>query len=149
MELKEKYNSLTNKSSVQELQEYVKQMIITRGFQDEDIKDLMILLTEETGELAKAIRKTSVFLLFKVAFLSSVRKGISFFDRASFSVTFFILISGISLRSFITGLLSLINANVIDKTANITEGNITRSKSRIKFIWMLISGSIPSSFCFS
>lgn len=58
MELKEKYNSLTNKSSVQELQEYVKQMIITRGFQDEDIKDLMILLTEETGELAKAIRKT-------------------------------------------------------------------------------------------
>ncbi len=58
MELREKYDSLTNESSVKELQEYVRQMIITRGFDNEDIKDLMILLTEETGELAKAIRKT-------------------------------------------------------------------------------------------
>lgn len=58
MELKEKYDSLTNESSVKELQEYVKQMIRDRGFENEDIKDQMILLTEETGELAKAIRKT-------------------------------------------------------------------------------------------
>lgn len=59
MELKERYDNLTKESSLQEIQLYVKQMIIERGFEEEDIKDIMILLTEEVGELAKAVRKTS------------------------------------------------------------------------------------------
>lgn len=58
MELREQYDELTNQSSVKELQEYARQMMKTRGFDKEDIKDTMILLTEEIGELAKALRKT-------------------------------------------------------------------------------------------
>lgn len=59
MDLKKEYNNLTNKSSVGEMQAYVHNMILERGFKKEDVKDVMILLTEEIGELAKAIRKTT------------------------------------------------------------------------------------------
>lgn len=59
MDLKREYDNLTNKSCVGEIQAYVHNMIIERGFEKEDAKDVMILLTEEIGELAKAIRKTT------------------------------------------------------------------------------------------
>ena len=56
-ELKVKLDVLTEQSSLKELQSYVNDMIKVRGFNDEDLKDLMILFTEETGELAKEVRK--------------------------------------------------------------------------------------------
>ena len=57
MDLKKEYDNLTSKSSLGEMQTYVHNMILERGFEKEDAKDVMILLTEEIGELAKAIRK--------------------------------------------------------------------------------------------
>jgi len=59
MNLEEKLAGLNEKSSLKDLQEYVNQMVETRGFQEETTQDLLLLLTEELGELAKAIRKTS------------------------------------------------------------------------------------------
>lgn len=50
--------SLKETSSLKEIQNYIDDMIITRGFEEETPKDLMLLLTEEVGELAKAVRKT-------------------------------------------------------------------------------------------
>ena len=56
-ELKKKLNALSKKSSVADLQKYIKDMIETRGFKN-SLLERMVLLTEEIGELAKEVRKT-------------------------------------------------------------------------------------------
>ena len=58
-ELKKQLDLLNTQSSLKDLQAYVSEMIEMRGFGDETLKDLMILLTEETGELAREVRKVS------------------------------------------------------------------------------------------
>ena len=50
---------LPTSDSLQALQEYVWQMNKERGFDREDPSKKMLLLTEEVGELAKAIRKVA------------------------------------------------------------------------------------------
>lgn len=57
-ELSEELNKLTNKSSVEDVQKYIKDMIETRNFRT-NLMNRMCLLTEEVGELAKEIRKAS------------------------------------------------------------------------------------------
>jgi len=47
-------------SSLKEVQEYIKQVIDIRGFGNQPIEQVMLLLLEETGELAKAVRKDSL-----------------------------------------------------------------------------------------
>lgn len=54
---KELLNNLNEKTSLVELQEYIKRVIEIRGFSNKSIQEEMLLLLEETGELAKAIRK--------------------------------------------------------------------------------------------
>ena len=54
---KQIYEILSSKSSIDEIQEYIKQVITIRGFSEQRVQDKMLLLLEETGELAKAIRK--------------------------------------------------------------------------------------------
>jgi len=39
------------------LQSYIRTMVRARGFQDESLRDVVLLLFEEVGELAKAVRK--------------------------------------------------------------------------------------------
>lgn len=56
-ELKKELDSLNKKSSVEELQKYIKDMIEVRGFRN-SLLERMCLLTEEIGELAKEVRKT-------------------------------------------------------------------------------------------
>ena len=59
MEEQKRLLELINKqSSVNDLQEYIKKVITLRGFANQRVQDKMLLLLEETGELAKAIRKT-------------------------------------------------------------------------------------------
>lgn len=58
-ELKEKFNKLTNESSLHEIQDYIKFMIKARGFDNSTSEDFMLLLTEELGELAKEVRKST------------------------------------------------------------------------------------------
>ena len=48
---------LSNKSSINEIQSYIKAIMEIRGFNKEKTSDKILLLIEEVGELAKAIRK--------------------------------------------------------------------------------------------
>lgn len=44
-------------ATLPELQRYVEAMVQERGFANESAQDIMLLMVEEVGELAKAIRK--------------------------------------------------------------------------------------------
>lgn len=54
----ELYELLNEKNTLNEIQNYLKEVIKIRGFSEQKVQDKMLLLLEETGELAKAIRKT-------------------------------------------------------------------------------------------
>ena len=52
------YELLNENNSLNEIQDYIREIITIRGFSEQRVQDKMLLLLEETGELAKAIRKT-------------------------------------------------------------------------------------------
>lgn len=51
-------SSLLESPSLHDLQEYVKAMTAERGFDHETVTEKFVLMMEEVGELAKAVRKT-------------------------------------------------------------------------------------------
>ncbi|MBP3597580.1 MAG: nucleotide pyrophosphohydrolase [Clostridia bacterium] len=51
------WQNLTKDNTLLQVQEYIKKVINLRGFSEQKIEQTMLLLTEEVGELAKAIRK--------------------------------------------------------------------------------------------
>ena len=51
------YELLNENNSLNEIQDYIRKIITIRGFSEQRVQDKMLLLLEETGELAKAIRK--------------------------------------------------------------------------------------------
>lgn len=53
----ELWNNLKSDNTLMQIQEYLEKIIEIRGFSDESIEETMLILTEEVGELAKAIRK--------------------------------------------------------------------------------------------
>ena len=53
----ELYQNLKETNTLSEIQQYIENVITLRGFSKENIEKTMLLLTEEIGELAKAIRK--------------------------------------------------------------------------------------------
>ena len=55
----ELWNNLNKNQSLQQIQKYVNNVINLRGFRDQEIEKTMLLLLEEVGELAKAIRKNA------------------------------------------------------------------------------------------
>ncbi|MCI8641811.1 MAG: nucleotide pyrophosphohydrolase [Clostridia bacterium] len=55
----ELWNKLQENNTLQEVQEYVNKINEIRGFNQQEITKTMLLLTEEVGELAKAVRKSS------------------------------------------------------------------------------------------
>ena len=52
------YELLNENNSLNEIQDYIRKINTIRGFSEQRVQDKMLLLLEETGELAKAIRKT-------------------------------------------------------------------------------------------
>lgn len=58
----ELWNNLDEKSTMKEVQKYIKEVIAIRGFTDHSVEQEMLMLTEEIGELAKAIRKDAASL---------------------------------------------------------------------------------------
>jgi len=52
-------HEISENSSLNQIQAYIKNILDLRGFSDETVQETMLLLLEETGELAKAIRKTA------------------------------------------------------------------------------------------
>lgn len=61
--LKEQLSKLDENTTLKDLQKYVNDMIEIRGFSKETPQDVMLLLTEEVGELAKEIRKSRKYYL--------------------------------------------------------------------------------------
>lgn len=61
--LKEQLSKLDENTTLEDLQKYVNDMIEIRGFSKETPQDIMLLLTEEVGELAKEIRKSRKYYL--------------------------------------------------------------------------------------
>ena len=53
----ELWKNLKEDNTLEEVQEYIRKVIEIRGFSNQSIEHAMLLLTEEIGELAKAIRK--------------------------------------------------------------------------------------------
>lgn len=53
------YNQLNRKMSLDQIQDYIKKVINIRGFGNQSVEDELLLLVEEVGELAKAIRKNA------------------------------------------------------------------------------------------
>ena len=53
----ELWKNLNADDTVIQIQEYIRKVIELRGFSEQSIEKTMLLLTEEVGELAKAIRK--------------------------------------------------------------------------------------------
>lgn len=49
--------AINKHSSVDALQEYIHDMVVRRGFDKETPRDVLLLMVEEVGELAKAVRK--------------------------------------------------------------------------------------------
>lgn len=57
MEQEKLLNQLNRENSVDDIQNYIKQVIHIRGFGQQPIEQKLLLLLEEVGELAKAVRK--------------------------------------------------------------------------------------------
>ncbi|MCD6500485.1 hypothetical protein J7K42_00505 [bacterium] len=57
LESRSPLESINERSSVAVLQHYIHEMVIRRGFDKETPQDVLLLLVEEIGELAKALRK--------------------------------------------------------------------------------------------
>ncbi len=49
--------NLSENMSLHELREYIRAMVMQRGFKSETPQDIVLLMVEEVGELAKAVRK--------------------------------------------------------------------------------------------
>ncbi len=56
--LKDKLSTFNEKTSLNDLQEYINKMIEIRGFTGQTPEEVMLFLTEEMGELAKEVRKS-------------------------------------------------------------------------------------------
>ena len=56
------YRELEQTRDINQIQNYIKNVIEVRGFSKQSSQDNMLLLTEEVGELAKAIRKENTLL---------------------------------------------------------------------------------------
>ena len=55
----ELWSKLNEGNTLQEVQQYIKDVIEIRGFANQEIEKTMLLLLEEVGELAKSIRKNA------------------------------------------------------------------------------------------
>ena len=53
------YEALSRESSLPDIQKYIKQVIDIRGFGNQSTQAALLLLLEEVGELAKAVRKNT------------------------------------------------------------------------------------------
>ena len=62
MEQKELLSRINENSTLGDVQEYIKKVVALRGFAGQPVQETMLLLLEEAGELAKAIRKAATHM---------------------------------------------------------------------------------------
>lgn len=56
---KELFENLRESSTLPDVQYYIRQVLELRGLSNQTVQDKLLLLTEEVGELTKAVRKNS------------------------------------------------------------------------------------------
>ena len=56
---KQFYSKICKSSDLVDIQKYINDVLELRGFNSQSAQDKMLLLTEEIGELAKAVRKSA------------------------------------------------------------------------------------------
>ena len=56
---KQFYSKICKPSDLVDIQKYINDVLELRGFNSQSAQDKMLLLTEEIGELAKAVRKSA------------------------------------------------------------------------------------------
>lgn len=56
---KELFENLKLNSTLSDVQSYIQKVLNLRGLSNQTVKDKLLLLTEEVGELTKAVRKNS------------------------------------------------------------------------------------------
>lgn len=54
---KELFENLKSNSTLANVQDYINKVLELRGFSNQTVKDKLLLLTEEVGELTKSVRK--------------------------------------------------------------------------------------------
>ena len=59
---KDLLGDLTENATLNQVQDYIEKVVQMRGFANQPVQETMLLLIEETGELAKAIRKSATKL---------------------------------------------------------------------------------------
>jgi NTP pyrophosphatase (non-canonical NTP hydrolase) len=57
--LENELSKLNDDSTIKDIQEYINKMLLARGFKGQSKQEIMLLLTEEIGELAKEVRKST------------------------------------------------------------------------------------------
>ena len=68
------WNKLNEGNTLQEVQQYIKDVIEIRGFSNQEIEKTMLLLLEEVGELAKSIRKMlQIWELIKIKLIIMIQ----------------------------------------------------------------------------
>ena len=68
------WNKLNEENTLQEVQQYIKDVIEIRGFSNQEIEKTMLLLLEEVGELAKSIRKMlQIWELIKIKLIIMIQ----------------------------------------------------------------------------
>jgi NTP pyrophosphatase (non-canonical NTP hydrolase) len=112
------FSQLHEDVSLKDIQEYIRKVIDLRGFGKQSAQTSMLLLLEETGELAKAIRKSSPGMSVDVNKLHN-------YDTAESEVAdiFIVLLSICNILN-----ISLFDA-LIDKEKTNCERNWTINKS--------------------
>lgn len=105
------FESLNENVTLNEMQAYIKNIISIRGFSEQKVQDTMLLLFEETGELAKAIRKTIT------NFAIDYKKIENYTDIEEEIADVFIVL---------TSICNKLNINLYDAIKNKEEKNIKR-----------------------
>ena len=70
---KQFYSKICKPSDLVDIQKYINDVLELRGFNSQSAQDKMLLLTEEIGELAKAVRKSAEYSGIRVP---PIRNGI-------------------------------------------------------------------------
>lgn len=109
---RELYRSLNKKSTLEDIQKYIGEMNIVREFNDDEVEDRMLLLMEEVGELAKAIRKEKMTMGIDTDKIQNYSSS-----KEEAADVFYVLIS----------VCDLLNISLIDALLEKEAINITRS----------------------
>lgn len=104
------FNNLSKDTSLNGIQDYVRKVLSIRGFDEETERDIMLLMIEEVGELAKSIRKQTGLKIdkSKLGSYSSVSEEIA------------------DVFIYLVDLANALNINILEAFKNKEEKNIRR-----------------------